>query len=146
MLTQRRDRQMIVEPVEMLFEELALALLQPAALFQAARALEQSQPATGLGAAHSGLKANEHGSLHFNSKREWPDEGLTRECPLRDQGAGGRPLDCSRPIGRIPPVLADTMPVMDSNPSGQFFKRIDEVVARGFRCSTAELQPPCCEG
>lgn len=68
-LTQRRNRQMIVEPVEVLFEELALTLFQLAALFQAARAVEKSQPATGLGTAQSGLKANEHGSLHFDSKR-----------------------------------------------------------------------------
>ena len=68
-LTQRRNRQMIVEPVEVLFEELALALVQPSTLFQAVHAVEESQPATGLGTAQSGLKANEHGSLHFDSKR-----------------------------------------------------------------------------
>ena len=48
-LTQRRNRQMLVEPVEVLFEELALAFLQLTTLFQAARADEESQPATGLG-------------------------------------------------------------------------------------------------
>ena len=69
-LAQRRDRQMIIEPVEVLIEEFSLVLVQPAAFFQAARALEETQSATGLGTAQSGLKANEHGSLHFDSKRE----------------------------------------------------------------------------
>lgn len=75
---------MIVEPVEVLFEELAPTLLQLAALFQAARAGEESQPATGLGTAQSGLKANEHGSLLSDSKRKCPDEVMTRERLLRD--------------------------------------------------------------
>ncbi len=67
-LTQRRNGQVIVEPVEVLIEELTLALVQPAAFFQAARAGEESQLATGLGTAQSGLKANEHGSCLSDSK------------------------------------------------------------------------------